>query len=76
MGHLLSLDVVTPKIGDYLGALLSSRITLVLVIVLGLFLIYKGVTAIQRELDKKNGLPGEPPVISGFPDQEEPSDEK
>ena len=49
---------------DILRMLLVSPIAIGIYVVLGIFLIYKGVKAIRRELARKNGLPaGAGPMI-------------
>ena len=71
MGNFLLLDV-SFGFFDILGMLLVSPIAIAVYVVLGIFLIYKGVMAIRRELAKKNGLPAEaaPMVESEMPETE------
>lgn len=63
MGNFLLLDV-SFGFFDILRMLLVSPVAIGIYVVLGIFLIYKGVKAIRRELAKKNGLPaGAAPMI-------------
>ena len=76
MEQVLLLDV-SFGFTDILSLLLRNPITVTVLAVLGLFLIYKAVRAIRRELAKKNGTAkAEPPVIPEQPAQQEVPDEK
>lgn len=55
---LLLLDV-SFGFFDILRMILGSPIAIVVYVILGIILIYKGVMAIRREIAKKNALPGE-----------------
>ena len=58
MMKLMLLDV-SFGFFDIVGMLLASPVAIAIYVILGIFLIWKGVKAIRRELAKKNALPGE-----------------
>ena len=71
MGKFLLLDV-SFGFFDILRMLLVSPVAIAVYVILGIFLIYKGVKRIRRELAKKNGLPAEaaPMIESEMPEAE------
>ena len=76
MERVLLLDV-SFGFTDFLYLLLDNPIVFTILLALGLFLIYKAVKAIRRELEKKNGTAeDEAPVIPELTIPEKASDEK
>ncbi len=72
MMKLMLLDV-SFGFFDIVGMLLASPVAIAIYVILGLFLIWKGVKAIRRELAKKNALPGEAaPMIESEDPETEP----
>ena len=76
MERVLLLDV-SFGFTDIFYLLLDNPIVFTILLALGLFLIYKAVKAIRRELEKKNGTAeDEAPVIPELTIPEKASDEK